>query len=255
MSRRFRYRDEDSSTTTTVLAGLAGALAGFAVGVLVADRLGGLSGIRDQLRRRTGRMADTAGTAPEFLSDGYEDFDEFEDDELEEDNEQGDSQLEYRVLEAFRNDPILAERAVDIGSISQGIIELSGWVETEDESQHAVTLTRGVPGVDTVVNRLAVGTEESLLDDNARRVAEGDPALTEARWDGTIVGTGRRRQGTSSEMDRHADPRVHLEERWSSTEEAIRNAADDIEGTTEPRGRKPRGGTSRDAGATDAPGA
>ena len=30
-------------------------------------------------------------------------------------------ELEERVLEAFRNDPILAERAIDIGAIGDGI--------------------------------------------------------------------------------------------------------------------------------------
>ena len=42
--------------------------------------------------------------------------------------------LEERVLEAFRNDPILSERAIDIGAIGEGIIELTGWVDTEDEA-------------------------------------------------------------------------------------------------------------------------
>src|SRR6185503_11082036 len=50
---------------------------------------------------------------------------------------------------AFRNDPILAERAVDIGSIGEGLIELAGWGATATESEHAVTLARGVPGVAT----------------------------------------------------------------------------------------------------------
>ncbi len=67
------------------------------------------------------------------------------------------------MLEAFRNDPILAERAMDIGSIGEGVIELAGWVEDEEESHHAVTIARGVPGVDTVVNRIAIGDEERAL--------------------------------------------------------------------------------------------
>src|SRR5438105_482321 len=72
-----------------------------------------------------------------------DEFGDIEEDEFE--AEAYDAGLEDRVLEAFRNDPILSERAIDIGSISDGVIELAGWVEDEGESQHAVTIARGVP--------------------------------------------------------------------------------------------------------------
>src|SRR6185312_15434056 len=49
-----------------------------------------------------------------------------------------DEALEEHVLEAFRNDPVLSERAIDIGSLNEGVIELAGWVEDETESEHAV---------------------------------------------------------------------------------------------------------------------
>ena len=91
-----------------------------------------------------------------------------------------------------------------------------------------MTLARGVPHVHTVVNRLAIGVEEDELDDAARRVAEGDPALTEAHWEGQQVGTGRRRQGSSDEPGRHASPRKALEEKWQSEDVALQNAADDL---------------------------
>jgi hypothetical protein len=94
--------------------------------------------------------------------------------------------------------------------------------------------------VDTVVNRIAIGDEERRFEDAARRVRDGDPALTEARWEGGQVGTGRRRQGTSAEMDRHADPKPVLEERWQRTDDAIRNAAEDTAGLAERRTRAKR---------------
>ncbi|HYD52712.1 MAG TPA: BON domain-containing protein [Gemmatimonadaceae bacterium] len=235
---RMRYREEESSSAGTVALVLAGAIAGLAVGVLVAQRMGGLSGLRARLRR--------GGEEEAREGRGY-DAEVADYDELEEEDEYGASEggatsgfLEERVLEAFLNDPVLAERAVDIGSIGDGIIELAGWVNTEDEAHHAVTLARGVPGVDTVVNRLTVGEREETYEENARRVAEGDPALTEARWEGQGVGTGRRRQGTSTEMDRHADPRVGLEDRWQSEREALKHAADDMEGIAERRGKSSR---------------
>src|SRR5436305_1099351 len=84
-------------------------------------------------------------------------------------------------------------------------------------------LAGAVPGVDTVVNRSAVGDEEGRFEEAARRVREGDPSLTEAHWEGRQVGTGRRRQGTSDEPDRHASPKVPLEERWNRADDALRN--------------------------------
>ena len=220
----FRYRDEDSSGTG-VLLGIVGAVAGLAVGVLLAERFGGVQGLSTRLRDRFGLAHDAD---EEMYED--EDYTAGEEDEF-------DETIETRVLEAFRNDPILSERAVDIGAIGDETIELSGWVNTEDEADHAVTVAGGVPGVATVVNRLSVGEEEEMLDENAKRVANGDPALTEARWEGQRVGTGRRRQGSSAEPDRHADPKTELEERWLREQHAIEAAADDTEGLAERRAK------------------
>lgn len=231
----FRYHDDESSSTGTVLGILVGAVAGFAVGMYVAQRAGGISGLTDKLRRRGAARTDETLRGAHAANEEDEEFEDIEEDELE--SEDYDESLEERVLEAYRNDPILAERAVDIGSIGDGVIELAGWVEDEAEAKHAVTIARGVPGVDTVVNRIAIGDEERRFEDAARRVRDGDPSLTETAWEGQTVGTGRRRQGTSDEADRHADPKVPLEVRWASTEDAIRNAADDIDGSAERRTR------------------
>jgi hypothetical protein len=227
----FRYREEESSGGSALLI-VAGALAGLAAGVLIAQRFGGVSAIAGRVRSRLG-----AGTGTET-----ERWRDVEEDEYEEQDyaDEGTyaaegSELEERVLEAFINDPIMSERAVDIGALGEGIIELTGWVYTDDESDHAVTLTRGVPGVETVVNRLDVRAEEDEIEENRRRFESGDPALTEARWEGNRVGTGRRRQGTSQEPDRHADPKVNLEDKWLDEELAVRDAADDTEGLAERR--------------------
>ncbi|HTE43964.1 MAG TPA: BON domain-containing protein [Gemmatimonadaceae bacterium] len=246
-----RFRDEESSSTGTVLGVLVGAVAGFAVGMLVAQRVGGFSGLKSKLRRRKGAPAVEPAADRYAVADDTEDTDEFEDiedDELE--AEEYDETLEERVLEAFRNDPILAERAVDIGSIGEGTIELAGWVENEDESHHAVTIARGVPGVETVVNRIAIGDEERRFEESARRVREGDASLTEAHWEGHSVGTGRRRQGTSDEADRHADPKVKLGERWQGTDDAIRNSADDTVGMAERRSRMKKSGRGEHLGSS-----
>ncbi len=235
---RFRHRHDESSSTAIVVGALVGAVAGFAAGMLVAQRVGGFSGLTSKIRRRRGGAQEEARAGAHGVAEDEDDFEDVEEDEVE--GEGYDETLEERVLEAFRNDPILCERAIDIGSLNDGVIELAGWVEDEEESRHAVTIARGVPGVDTVVNRVAIGDEERRFEDAARRVREGDPALTEARWEGRQVGTGRRRQGTSAEMDRHADPKAVLEERWQRTDDAIRNAADDTEGLAERRTRTKR---------------
>jgi hypothetical protein len=251
------YDDDESSLSGTVTSALLGAVAGFAVGMFVAQRVGGFSGLAQRVRRRTRdqaseEMAGGPAVADDFAD--YEEYEEYEDDELEGIEGEEGSELEERVLEAFRNDPILSERAIDIGGIGEATIELAGWVTTEDEAEHAVVLARGVPGVTTVVNRIAVGDEEERIRDHARRFEAGEDDHTEARWEGNTIGTGRRRQGNSSEVDRHADPRVELEERWTSTNAELAAAADDTTGIAERRRREkkvPKG--DRTGGAPIAP--
>jgi hypothetical protein len=212
-----RYRDDDSGTSGLLYLA-AGAVLGLAAGLVVSDRFGGFSALTSKLRDRVSRLRDD------------EDVDEDEESEIDED----DQELEERVLEAFRNDPTLSERAIDIGAIGDGIIELTGWVHEADEATHAVTITRGVPGVETVVNRLDVrlaGSEEAMeeIDDDPGTPRPG------GRWEGQQVGTGRRRQGNSSEPDRHADPKPELEDRWLGKDQALRDAAGDTEGLAERR--------------------
>ena len=203
----FRYQDEESNATGALYIAL-GALAGFAAGVVVAQHYGGLSGLSDRIRQGLGRTK-TGGSDEDH--DGYEESDEADEYDDHERPLDPTEELEERVLEAFRNDPILSERAIDIGALDVGIVELTGWVNAADEADQAVVITRGVPGVDTVVNRLAVRTEEDLMDDLADDYDDEGPA--DGHWEGQSVGTGRRRQGNSSEIDRHADPRVDLEEK------------------------------------------
>lgn len=259
---RFRFHDDDSSTGTAIASVLIGAVAGFAVGMYVAQRVGGFSGLTAKFRRQT--KEDVASRPYELSTDEFEDdavhadtggvdevdeLDELDEDEVDDADalvvaadadidddfngmdaveDDGVPLLEERVLEAFNNDPILAERAIDIGTMGEGIIELAGWVDSDDEAEHAMTLARGVPGVETVVNRLLVDDEEHQLGENIRRFQEGDPALNQTHWEGQQVGTGKRRQGTSDESDRHADPKPLLGDRWLNEREAVKNAAEDI---------------------------
>jgi hypothetical protein len=251
-----RYRDEppyiyaeeeEEPSSRSALFIAIGAAAGFAAGVLMAERFGGFKGLTDRLKDSFG-----GGAGEEEDEFDYEDLD---DDEFDPDFDEeggtttasldGVEELEERVLEAFRNDPILCERAVDIGALEDGIIELTGSVNSDDESRQAMVIARGVPGVETVVNRLVIGTDEQLFDEAAHRYEDGDPAFTERHWEGQQVGTGRRRQGNSTEVDRHADPRNVLEDRSLKEDRAVMAAADDMGDTAERRKsskKSPRGG-------------
>lgn len=246
----FRYRDEppyiyaeeeDEPSSRSALYIAIGAAAGFAAGVLMAERFGGFKGLTDRIRDTFG--AGGAGEEEEEFDYEGLDEDEFDPDFDEDDVEpskaslNGTEELEERVLEAFRNDPILSERAIDIGALEDGIIELTGWVNSEDESHQAVVIARGVPGVDTVVNRLAIRSDEDLFDDAAHKYEDGDPQFTERHWEGQQVGTGRRRQGNSTEIDRHADPRNKLEDRSLKEDRAFMAAAEDIPEATTARAK------------------
>jgi hypothetical protein len=216
----FRYRDRGPSGAGLALSVGAGALVGFIAGAFFAQRAGGFAALTEKIRGKLGRGGGDDVDSEEF------DLDEDEFDSESDETYVGAS-LEENVLEAYMNDPILSERAVDIGEIGEGIIELAGWVETEEEAEHAVTLARGVVGVDTVVNRLNVGEEEEQLEENFERYSSGDDALNEARWEGQQVGTGARRQGSSAEIDRHADPHTELQDKWLSEQAALDNAAEE----------------------------
>ena len=225
---RLRQQDERPSTGEGLVYLAIGAVAGIAAGVVVAQKFGGFSALATKLRERLGAEEEE----DEFVADEYDDYDEeeYESDEDEEDEELSPlEELEERVLAAYHNDPILSERAIDIGAIDEGIIELTGWVYAASEAEHAVTVARGTPGVETVLNRLAVRSEDDQMDDAAERYDAGEDRLTEAHWEGQGVGMGRNRQGNSSEADRNEDPKPDLEDKWMNEDEAYRSAAEPVD--------------------------
>lgn len=151
--RVIRRRNQDKTRSSQRLGAVVlGALAGVAVGILLADR-GALAGLRR--RRTTGVDGDPPAmrarrtplaNAPLPAAKGSRRSTATDDQAI----------LEARVLETFRNDPVLMGRPIDIGAIGTGIIELTGWVDAPDEVRLATTLTRGTIGVSTVLNRLMV---------------------------------------------------------------------------------------------------
>ena len=120
---RYRHRSESSGGLAFLAAG---AIAGLAAGVIIAQRFGGLSGIRSLVRDRFGEHDAEGGRASGYDADAGYDYDTDTEDEVE--GGDVDEVLEERVLEAFRNDPILSERAVDIGAVGDAIVDLTGYV-------------------------------------------------------------------------------------------------------------------------------
>jgi hypothetical protein len=172
-----------------------GAATGFAaslwvVGRSIADAETG--GVR-------GRLRDGARTVADHLRPGRLRREYSDQREL--------TRLEDAVLDAFLRDDILSERAIDVGAISRGIIELSGSVHNHDEAQLAVHKARRVPNVETVVNRLEV---ENDIARRSARVNQGEGGAMSAEWSGNVSGMGRKRQG-DTEPDQRDDSQ-HIRE-------------------------------------------
>lgn len=146
----------DSSTIASQVAGaLIGAAAGIAVGLVLAQRFGGAGGIA---ARFAGHPEDDAAPGVELGSDAdWDDADDAIDGDLDDDDvDDVDDALGERVLEVFTNDPLLAERAIDIEVQPGATVELTGWVDAEREVEYAATLAGGVPGVRHVITQLGV---------------------------------------------------------------------------------------------------
>lgn len=145
-------RRDASSTGSQIASAVVGGVAGFAVGLLLAQTVGGLPGLRARFRRV---IDEVAGFDPSV--EGAEEEDDASDEIVDEWESDGvDEALGERVLEAFRNDPTLAERAIDIEAAPGATIELFGEVDGPREIEYAATLAGGVPGVEHVIAHLGV---------------------------------------------------------------------------------------------------
>lgn len=215
-------RSRTRATSALLIA--AGAVAGVALGMLIADRTGGLDGLlrrgkRDRGVKRQAPRRSFSGGSDGGGSEGYDDLSDEGADlspesiahmhvrsstsrgaapgkrsasargtagrarrgaddsirELPVRHAPDEAALEARVLEAFMNDPILRERAIDICASGNGAIELTGWVQARSEIGHALTLARGVPDVSAVTDRLAVRGSEPARDHSGYRYAGPPP--------------------------------------------------------------------------------
>ena len=140
------------------------------------------------------------------------------------------SPLERSVREALRSDPRLGQRGVLVTEIGSGVVELAGMVESADEMTAAVAAAQRCDGVGTVVNRLAVRTEEERLADTRQRFEGGDPALNETHWTGMGVGMGRRRQSPLTDPDQRDDRARIIDRELNATRVAREELDPDIDG-------------------------
>ena len=191
---RGRGAGREGGENTLIFA--LGAATGFALSLWLVGRAarqvepGGVSGrIRESARSLTDRLR------PGRLRREYSDQREL-------------TRLEDAVLDAFLRDPVLSERAIDVGAISRGIIELSGSVDTQQEARLAVHTAQRVPNVETVVDRLAI---ENDIARHPARVNQGTGGAMSAEWSGNVSGMGRRRQGSDTDPDQRDDSQ-HIRE-------------------------------------------
>jgi hypothetical protein len=137
------------------------------------------------------------------------------------------ARMEDEVVDRLRADAYVSQRPIEVAALADGIIELSGTVATEWESDRAAMVAQGAAGVRTVLNRLDVSSELERLE-RARREEEGPgTARTETHWYGMEVGTGMRRQGRQTDPARR-DDRVDIIERELEVREVIEEASEDV---------------------------
>jgi hypothetical protein len=144
--------------------------------------------------------------------------------------------LEDAVLDAFLDDEVLAERGIDVGAISEGIVELSGSVWTRGEAAHAVAVAQSVEGVVTVVNRMEIEAERARLHPRFDDSDEGDGMSGE--WTGHQSGMGSRRQGEETDPSRRDDSH---HQREVAMEQADRAQFEDEGVHSQPRVGDPHG--------------
>jgi hypothetical protein len=205
------------------LAYTLGALGGLAIGALLLGGLGKSLGIKaPSLRGRPGRAEPSR---PGRLQRPPEVQDEL-------------LLLEDAVLDAFLDDELLSERGIDVGAISEGIVELSGSVFTRSEAVRAVSVAQGVQGVATVVNRMDIVEERERLHPRADDTDDEEFEMS-GEWTGHQSGMGSRRQGEDTDPARRDDSH---HQREVAMEQADRAQFEDEGVHSQPRVGDPHGG-------------
>lgn len=112
--------------------------------------------------------------------------------------------LETSVLGEFLMNPFLRDSSIEVQAISDGIVELTGRLTSQDEVRRAVDIASRVEGVETVVNRLDV--ERLYRPTISRPAVTGGGSIEHT--EGRVGGMGRRRQGQETEPSQRDDSRA-----------------------------------------------
>ncbi len=138
-----RHTNRPDVTIADLLLLAAGAGLGLVVGYFAAERVGRVNTRRvtSAIDRWKGRRR--ASDAPWTAEDA--------------------EHLEHRVLDALRRDVVLGRRAVRVGILQGGIVELTGRVNHGSEVGLAGDVVRAVGGVRTVLNHLLVAGADADL--------------------------------------------------------------------------------------------
>jgi hypothetical protein len=115
------------------------------------------------------------------------------------------------VAESLRADGKLSRRRIEVDTIAEGVVELSGSVRDRQEADRAVGIAQRTTGVYTVVNRLRIEAEDSHREQTRRRWSEGAPELRERQHYGIGVGMGRSRHSPLTDPDRPSDKQKIVE--------------------------------------------
>jgi hypothetical protein len=115
------------------------------------------------------------------------------------------------VAESLRADGKLSRRRIEVDTIAEGVVELSGSVRDRQEADRAVGIAQRTTGVYTVVNRLRIEAEDSHREETRRRWSEGAPELRERQHYGIGVGMGRSRHSPLTDPDRPSDKQKIVE--------------------------------------------
>ena len=159
------------------------------------------------------------------------------------------SRLEEDVVELLRADERTSSQPIEVAALAQGIVELSGGVETQDDSDRAMAVAQRAPGVRTVLNRLDVLEESERVEDARRRPDGPGTPKADTHWTGMGVGMGYRRQSRRTDPGRR-DDRSDMVQDALGVDRAVEQPSEILDGLPTPA----EGGAPASHSAPDDPG-
>jgi hypothetical protein len=109
--------------------------------------------------------------------------------------------------------------------VGAGVVELSGYVDTEELGRQVVDLVDRLPGVHAVFNRMDVRSVEARLQRNQSKHGGKDTT----RWYGGSVGIGRRRQSASTDPIRRDDHAEMIKKSLQPNREDVLSEVEEME--------------------------